>query len=232
MPEAAAAFARTVVAVVDPPGPARAKALLWACARLATFGIGVGLEPSPAVLLHPSVIERFVIVGTAELSGAARRTLRTNLRHVAARVGPGHPWPVALSRERAKTGYTDTEIAASGDDGIRTHDPLLAKQVLCQLSYVPGGCTKRGRKPREPPCYRRSGWSEGAVRRPAHRPEGRADALEDAPVVSHRRWAGVGQAACVRAGRPRALARAFVAMAKPSMSRAWRAWPTECARFK
>ena len=26
----------------------------------------------------------------------------------------------------------------SGDDGNRTHDPLLAKQVLCQLSYVPG----------------------------------------------------------------------------------------------
>jgi hypothetical protein len=25
-----------------------------------------------------------------------------------------------------------------GDDGNRTHDPLLAKQVLCQLSYVPG----------------------------------------------------------------------------------------------
>jgi hypothetical protein len=24
-----------------------------------------------------------------------------------------------------------------GDDGTRTHDPLLAKQVLCQLSYVP-----------------------------------------------------------------------------------------------
>src|SRR5712692_5968867 len=25
----------------------------------------------------------------------------------------------------------------SGDDGTRTHDPLLAKQVLYQLSYVP-----------------------------------------------------------------------------------------------
>ncbi len=25
----------------------------------------------------------------------------------------------------------------SGDDGTRTHDPLLAKQVLFQLSYVP-----------------------------------------------------------------------------------------------
>jgi hypothetical protein len=24
-----------------------------------------------------------------------------------------------------------------GDDGTRTHDPLLAKQVLFQLSYIP-----------------------------------------------------------------------------------------------
>ena len=27
--------------------------------------------------------------------------------------------------------------AAGGDDGIRTHDPLLAGQVLSQLSYTP-----------------------------------------------------------------------------------------------
>ena len=26
---------------------------------------------------------------------------------------------------------------AGGDDGIRTHDPLLAGQVLSQLSYTP-----------------------------------------------------------------------------------------------
>ena len=26
-----------------------------------------------------------------------------------------------------------------GDDGIRTHDPLLAGQVLSQLSYTPKG---------------------------------------------------------------------------------------------
>ena len=25
----------------------------------------------------------------------------------------------------------------SGDEGIRTHDPLLARQVLSQLSYIP-----------------------------------------------------------------------------------------------
>jgi hypothetical protein len=33
---------------------------------------------------------------------------------------PGHAW-----------------VFRSGDDRIRTDDPLLAKQVLCQLSYVP-----------------------------------------------------------------------------------------------
>ena len=28
-------------------------------------------------------------------------------------------------------------LAYGGDDGIRTHDPLLAGQVLSQLSYTP-----------------------------------------------------------------------------------------------
>ena len=28
-------------------------------------------------------------------------------------------------------------ISSDGDDGIRTHDPLLAGQVLSQLSYTP-----------------------------------------------------------------------------------------------
>ena len=30
-------------------------------------------------------------------------------------------------------------VSAGGDDGIRTHDPLLAGQVLSQLSYTPIG---------------------------------------------------------------------------------------------
>jgi hypothetical protein len=30
----------------------------------------------------------------------------------------------------------------SGDGRIRTADPLLAKQVLCQLSYIPAGCDR------------------------------------------------------------------------------------------
>jgi hypothetical protein len=28
-------------------------------------------------------------------------------------------------------------LGCGGDDGTRTHDPLLAKQVLFQLSYIP-----------------------------------------------------------------------------------------------
>ena len=34
----------------------------------------------------------------------------------------------------------------TGDDGIRTHDPLLAGQVLSQLSYTPIRCACRARK--------------------------------------------------------------------------------------
>ena len=31
----------------------------------------------------------------------------------------------------------DLGCCGGGDDGTRTHDPLLAKQVLFQLSYIP-----------------------------------------------------------------------------------------------
>ena len=52
-------FARAVVTEVAPGGRERAKNLLWAAGRLADYGIGLGLEPVPEVLLHPPVIERF-----------------------------------------------------------------------------------------------------------------------------------------------------------------------------
>jgi hypothetical protein len=75
-PAAAAAFARTVVAASAPVSRDRAKCLLWAASKLASWAIGLGLEPVPGVLLHPSVIERFTAHGPG-LSPAARRTLRT-----------------------------------------------------------------------------------------------------------------------------------------------------------
>ena len=37
--------------------------------------------------------------------------------------------------------YEPVSLYVGGDDGIRTHDPLLAGQVLSQLSYTPIGVT-------------------------------------------------------------------------------------------
>lgn len=97
-----------------PASAVRARSLLWATAALARFGIGIGLEPVAEVLLHPSVIERFVAVGMAKAPETRRRTVRTNLRHVAARAAPGlaPPSPAGLRRDRAKAPYTAQEIAA------------------------------------------------------------------------------------------------------------------------
>jgi integrase len=126
----AAGFARRVVAVAAPTGPARARSLLWACASLARFAAGVGLEMTPQVLLHPSVIERFIIVGCAEVSAGARRTLRTNVRHVARAVLGGSPVPVALARERAKAPYTEAQIDAYL--GLADAQPTIARRMRAQ----------------------------------------------------------------------------------------------------
>ncbi len=79
----AAGFVRTVVARAAPETRARTKALLFAASKLACFGERIGLEPSAGVLLHPSVIERFILQGADGVSPATRRTLRTNLRALA-----------------------------------------------------------------------------------------------------------------------------------------------------
>jgi len=111
IPAEAAAFARKVVAACGPLGRDRAKNLLWAAGKLAAWGISVGLDPVPEVLLHPSVIERFAAHAPG-LSGVARRTLRTSLRFIARQVVPHlDPADAPLPRERAKAPYTPAEIA-------------------------------------------------------------------------------------------------------------------------
>jgi integrase len=81
-----------------------------AAGKLAAYGTGLGLEPVPEVLLHPSVIERFTAHAPG-LSGPARRTLRTNLRFVARAVVPQLcPADAPLPRERAKPPYTPAQI--------------------------------------------------------------------------------------------------------------------------
>ncbi len=109
---AASSFARRVVTEVAPGTKARAKALLFATSKLAEFGLSVGLDLRPEVLLHESVIERFSVFESRSLSRATRLTLRSNLRYVAGKVlGCGHR-PVSMSRERVKAPYTDSEISA------------------------------------------------------------------------------------------------------------------------
>jgi integrase len=110
VPPEAAAFARQVVARVAPGGRDRTKNLLWAAGKLAGYGTGLGLDPVPEVLLHPSVIERFAAHAPG-LSGPARRTLRTNLKFLARAVVPQLcPADAPLPRERAKAPYSPAEI--------------------------------------------------------------------------------------------------------------------------
>jgi hypothetical protein len=106
----AAAFAREVITTVRPGGQERAKNLLWAAGKLADWAIGLGLDPVPEVVLHPSVAERFTRCAPG-LSGVARRTLRTNLRFVGRRVVPQlYPQDLPLPRERSKQPYSPAEI--------------------------------------------------------------------------------------------------------------------------
>jgi len=110
-PAAAARFARRVVAASAPGNRERAKCLLRAASKLASRAIGLGMDPAPDVLLHPSVIERSAVHAPG-ISGVARRTLRTSLRFLARSVVPHlDPADAPLPRERAKAPYSAAEIA-------------------------------------------------------------------------------------------------------------------------
>ena len=126
-PADAAEFARQVVTAVAPAGRDRAKCLLWAAGKLAGWAIPLGRDPVPQVLLHPSVIERFATC-TPGLSGAARRTLRTNLRFIARTLVPHlDPCDAPLPRQHAKAPYTRAEIA--GYLALAGAQPTRARQA-------------------------------------------------------------------------------------------------------
>jgi integrase len=123
----AAAFARDVIAAVAPDGRERAKNLLWAAGKLADYAASLGLDLVPAVVLHPSVAERFTRCAPG-LSPVARRTLRTNLRFIGRRVVPQlYPADLPLPRERSKQPYSAAEV-----DGFLTladAQPTRARQA-------------------------------------------------------------------------------------------------------
>ncbi len=123
----AAAFARDVIGQVAPEGRERAKNLLWAAGKLADYGLGLGLEAVPEVMLHPSAAERFTRCAPG-LSGVARRTLRTNLRFIGRRVVPQlYPADLPLPRERSKQPYSAAEI--DGFLALADAQPTRARQA-------------------------------------------------------------------------------------------------------
>ncbi len=123
----AAAFAREVISRVAPGGRERAKNLLWAAGKLADYAIGLGLDPVPEVVLHPSTAERFTRCAPG-LTGVARRTLRTNLRFIGRRVVPQlYPADLPLPRERAKAPYSPAQIA--GYLALAEAQPALERRM-------------------------------------------------------------------------------------------------------
>jgi len=124
----AASFARQVVTASGPHGRDRAKNLLWAAGKLAGWGIGLGLEPVPEVLLHPSVIERFTAHAPGLSDPARARWLRTSLRFIARRIVPAlDPADAPLPRGRAKAPYTPAQIA--GFLALADAQPTIARAM-------------------------------------------------------------------------------------------------------
>jgi integrase len=127
VPPQAAGFARAVVTQAGPGGRERAKNLLWAAGKLADWGIRLGLDPVPEVLLHPSVTGRFAAHAPG-LSGVTRRTLRASLRFLARRVVPQlHPADVPLPRERAEAPYAPAQI--DGYLALASAQPTAARRT-------------------------------------------------------------------------------------------------------
>jgi hypothetical protein len=123
----AAAFARDVIAQAGPQGRERAKNLLWAAGKLADYAASLGLDLVPAVVLHPSVAERFTRCAPG-LSPVARRTLRTNLRFIGRRVVPHlYPADVPLPRERSKQPYGPAQI--DGYLALADAQPALERRM-------------------------------------------------------------------------------------------------------
>ncbi len=237
--ERSQAFAREAVAAAAPKTAARARALLFAAAKLACFGESVGLELAAEVLLHPSVIERF-IVRERTLSPASRRTLRTNLRALARALQPHpQPAPVALPRERAKAPYSDAEIA--GYLALAATQSTLARRMrasaLVCLGAGAGLIGQELRHLRGEEVIERSGGLLVAVSGPRARTVP-VLARFHSPLAAAARFAGdgylLGGSDPDRRNLTDALARALCADASLPRLEAGRlraTWLCECARL-
>jgi hypothetical protein len=108
MNPAATVSARQVAKAAQPRSVNRAKAFLFAAAKLAHFAASIDTEPRIEILYDEALVERFILCGTAELSPATRRTLRANLRALSHTLAP-RPLATSLPRDRAKSPYSQSE---------------------------------------------------------------------------------------------------------------------------
>jgi hypothetical protein len=106
-----AAFTRRVVLACQPETPARARALIYAVAKLASFATSHGVPLSAEMVFHTSVIERYLSTEATKLAPATARTVATNLK-AAARLLIEDPSPKRKRhpREMAKMPYSASEI--------------------------------------------------------------------------------------------------------------------------
>jgi integrase len=189
----AAAFARDVIARAAPEGRERAKNLLWAAGKLADYAIPLGLEAVPEVLLHPSTAERFTRCAPG-LSGAARRTLRANLRFIGRRAVPHlYPADLPLPRDRAKQPYSAAEISgflALADAQPTAERRMRAAGLVC-LGAGAGLIRADLRDVRGGDVARRSGGVVVTVRGPRARAVP-VLARYHAPLLAAARFAGDG----------------------------------------
>lgn len=111
--QAVADFTKKVVSCCKGINPSRAKALIFAVAKLAAFAESRGLALSTEVVLRPSVINRYLLSDAKDLNPATLRTIATNLRAVCLNLTQeSPPDSIRLERERAKAPYTVNEIDA------------------------------------------------------------------------------------------------------------------------
>jgi hypothetical protein len=96
--------------------------------------VGAAADPAdrfrPAIVAHsaPQVVSALVVASRAKsIIGPTRPAVNS---------------PAVVSRRPATRPELRAGPTADGDEGARTPDPLLAKQVLSQLSYIPGWVTR------------------------------------------------------------------------------------------
>ena len=194
----AASFAREVVARTGPEGRERAKNLLWAAGKLADYALGLGMEPAPEAVLHPSTAERFTRCAPG-LSLVARRTLRTNLRFIGRRVVPDlYPADLPLPRDRAKAPYSAAEIGgylALADAQPTAERRMRAAALVC-LGAGAGLIRGDLREVRGSDVARRSGGVIVAVRAGSRPRTVPVLGRYHEPLLAAARFAGTGLICC------------------------------------